>query len=205
MANKTGSRQEKNATVVARVRKKRAKDRECGSAYDGRFPVGWIKNSVLKRPRAQDNPLSRGTEGCPFRREGTHNAWGVCLLVCPIYTATASEYETEKSQCVAFSFCSFYPHPLSLFLAFSHIFRISFSLLSLEHWCGQAPDALWDPSGDPDQSVHRMTILLWKSETLGWIEPLYNLRGVKLRWRDGRHVCLRVPNVYRRWLNTGWN
>lgn len=39
MANKTG-RQDKNATVLARVRKKRAKDRECGSAYDGRFPVG---------------------------------------------------------------------------------------------------------------------------------------------------------------------
>lgn len=91
---------EKNAAVHARVRRKRAKDRECGSAYDGRFPVGWIKNSVLKRPRARDNPLSRGTEGRPFRREGTHNAWGVCLLVCPIYTATAS---VRENWCVALS------------------------------------------------------------------------------------------------------
>lgn len=40
MANEIEGRQEKNATVLARVRKKRAKDRECGSAYDGRFPVG---------------------------------------------------------------------------------------------------------------------------------------------------------------------
>jgi len=39
IANKTEGRQEENRTCM-RSQKKRAKDRECGSAYDGRFPVG---------------------------------------------------------------------------------------------------------------------------------------------------------------------
>lgn len=83
MANKTEG-QEKNATGLARVRKKKgAKGKECGSVYDGRFPVGWIKNSVLKRPRARDNPLSKGTEGRPFRREGTTQCVGRVSLGVP--------------------------------------------------------------------------------------------------------------------------
>ena len=43
--------------------------------------------------------LCPGTEGAPFRREGTHNGAGrVSLGVCPIYTATASDYETRETS-----------------------------------------------------------------------------------------------------------
>lgn len=182
--------------VLARVRRKRAKDRECGSAYDGRFPVGWIKNSILKRPRARDNPLSRGTEGRPFRREGTYNAWGVCLLVCPIYTATVRENSDVSRSLSLWPFLFLPSGIFSFSLAHSlPLFRPLMCTSPHEYRRGQAPDVLWDPSSDPSQSGYRMTILLWKSETLGWIEPLCNPRGVRRRRRDRSGV--RVLNVYR--------
>lgn len=70
--------------------------------------------------------MSWGTEGRPFRREGTHNAWGVCLLVCPIYTATASRAgRAPMCRARSLSLSSF---SLSLFFALA---RFSLSLLSL--------------------------------------------------------------------------
>lgn len=192
----TRSRRKRMRLYTHCVRRKRAKDRECGSAYDGRFPVGWIKNSVLKRPRGQGNPLSRGTEGRPFRREGTHNAWGVCLLVCPIYTATASE-RTDVSR----SFCPFYPHPpiFSLFLAHSlPLFRPRAHLAPrILAWtsprCIVRPFEWSQPIGAPHDDF-----IMKKRNVRVDRTPLRSARGeVKATGRDRSGVRLRVPNVYR--------
>ena len=134
------------------------------------------KLSFKATARDRDNPLSKGIEGCPFRREGTHNAWGVCLLVCPIYTTTASEHKTGESQCVAFSLFLSLP-----FLPLFSLFLLYF--VSLSHprpsniGVDKPPVHCGTLRAIPANQGHRMTILLWKSETLGWIEPLCNLRG----------------------------
>lgn len=159
----------KNATVLARACRKRARDGECGGAYDGRFPVGRIKNSVLKRPWP-GQPFVKGDRRAPLHTRGHAQCVGACVSWRALFTQRQPpEYETTESRRVAvsLSICPFYPRPpsFSLSLSFARAFLAVFSFApvrtsSLEYRRGQAHDALWDPSRDASQSGHGMTILL---------------------------------------------
>lgn len=143
------------------------------------------KKFSFKATARPGQPFVKGDRRVPLQTRGHTQCVGRVSLGVPyLHSDSLRVWDRREPMCRVLSLL-FLPS-LSFFLSLSlAYFRVSFSPSPLEYWCGQAPGLLWDPSSDPSQSGHRMTILLWKSETLGWIEPLCNPRGAKRGRRDG--------------------
>jgi len=123
---------------------------------------------------------------------GAYVSW--CALFTQRQPPSIRQERANVSRSLSFSLYRFYS-----VLSFSLIFRISFSPSPLEYWCGQASGTLWDPSSDSSQSGAPYDDFIMKKRNVRVDRtPLQSAR-------DGRHVRLRVSNVYHRWLNAGRN
>lgn len=112
-------------------------------------------------------------KGHPSDERARTMALGVCLSWCVPYLPSDSLWLWDRSG------------SFSLFLTCT-LWNIGTDKPTVH--CGI-------PRAIPANRARRMTILLWKSETLGWIEPLFN--GGWERHGGTGTVSLRVLNVYR--------
>lgn len=153
--------------------------------YDGRFPVDRIKNSVLKRP-ALRQPFVQGQKGHPSDREGTHNGAGrVSLGVCPIYTQRQP--------------------PTTRHGRLSAPFRPS-AVCTLRDIGADKPTMhCGAPRAIPANRAGAWRFYYEKSETLGWIEPLFLEKGEERHRGTGTvSFSLRVPKCLPSLLNARW-